>query len=409
MKKLAIILAIVMMLSSFNFAYADATEISYTTWALSEETLIPVYGGSVDVFMEENPDIVVDYSQTNPYADYLTQLKIAASAGTAPYVAHIKAEWLPELLEMGVVKDIRPYISDEVIADYNEATIAAVSDGEAMNAIPWFGNAYALWCNKDLMAQAGITELPSTWEELLEDAKLISALGDDIYGLPLANSNGIEAGEGYNMLPFLWAYGAEWGDFTSENAIKAFTCMKELIDTGVSSSVGNSLKDIRRMFGEGKVGFYWDIESGILASASAAADEEAFYKNFDVIEIPGSKGYAINHFLVVLDSCPDEKMEAVGKFLEYMTGSTCIKIFYEGKQGKVSGRSSVNDAVFEGVSGVSANYVQAMTNANPLPIDIHFMESETYVVDLLTAIAQGTSVEDAAADLQEAYNELYED
>ncbi len=411
MKKLALLLVAVMLVSCCSFAMAEEkkTEISYTSWALAEEKLVPIYGGAADAFMADNPDVVVDYSRTNPYGDYLTQLKKDASAGTAPYVAHIKAEWLPELLELGVVKDIKPYISPEVIADYTEATIAAVSDGDRMVAMPWFGNSYALYVNKALMAQAGIETMPATWEELIEDAKKISALGDDIYGLAIPNSNGVEAGEGYNILPVLWAYGAEWNKFTSEESIKAFSLIKELIDEGVSTTVGNSFKDLRRLFGEGKIGFYWDLEATISTAASAASNEEEFYKNFAAIEIPGTKAYAINHFLVVLDNTPDEVMPAVGRFLEYMTDAKVIDIYYKGGQGKVSGRASVNPKVFVDVSATTQAYVDAMTHANPLPIDIHFMQLESKVVDALTMLAQGSSAEDAAAALQEAFDEAYED
>ena len=410
MKKLALFLVVVLLASCCSFAVAeDKVEISYTSWALAEESLVPIYGGAVDAFMADNPDVVVDYSRTNPYADYLTQLKKDAYARTAPYVAHIKAEWLPELLELGVVKDIKPYISEEVLADYTEATIAAVTEDDAMVSMPWFGNSYALYVNTALMAQAGIENMPATWDELLEDARKISALGDDIYGLAIPNSNGVEAGEGYNILPVLWAYGAEWNQFTTEEAVKAFQCIKDLIDEGVSTTVGNSFKDLRRLFGEGKIGFYWDLEATIKTAATAAENEEEFYKNFAAIEIPGTKAYAINHFLVVFDNAPDEVMPAIGRFLEYMSGAKVIDIYYKGGQGKVSGRASVNPQVFVDVSETTQAYVDAMTHANPLPIDIHFMELETKVVDALTMLAQGTSAEDAAAALQEAFDDVYDE
>lgn len=416
MKKLALIMAAIMLVCCCAVASAeDTVTISYTSWALAEEHLVPVYGGSCDAFMADNPDVIVDYSQTNPYADYLSQLKIAAANGTAPYVAHIKAEWLPELLEMGVVKDIKPYVSADIVAEYNAATIAAVSSGDAMVAMPWFGNTYALYCNTALMAQAGITEMPTTWEELLDDAYAISDLGDDIYGLAIPNSNGVEAGEGYNILPVLWAYGADYRDaegnlaLNSENAVKAFECIKALLDDGVSTTVGNSFKDLRRLFGEGKIGFYWDLEATIKTAASAAASEDEFYANFKAIEIPGTCGYAINHFLVVFNNTPDEVMPAVGRFLDYFTDAKVIDIFYKGGQGKVSGRASVNEKVFVGVSDTSAAYVSAMNNAKPLPIDIHFMQAETKIVDALTMLTQGVSAQDVANELQAVITAIYAD
>ena len=284
-----------------------------------------------------------------------------------------------------------------------------------MVAMPWFANTVALYYNKALLKEAGIETLPTTWDELIEDARKVSALGDDIYGLAIPNSNGVEAGEGYNILPILWAYGADYRDaegnlaLNSENAVKAFECIKSLIDDKVTSTVGYSLKDLRNLFGQGKIGFYWDLEATIPTAAAASENEEEFYKNFGVMPIPGTSGYAVNHYLIVFNSVPDEKMPAVGRFLEYMSDAKVIDIFYKGGQGKMSTRASVNAAVFADVSDITAAYVEAMNNARPLPIDGHFMEAEAKFVDALTAMAQGTSAQEAADNLQEAVSEIYDD
>lgn len=417
MKKLVALLLAVMMIASMSaIAVAEEkTTITWTSWALAEETLVPIYGGSADAFMADNPDIIVDYSQTNPYAQYLDQLLVAATAGNAPDVAHIKAEWLPQFLELGVVKDIKPYISEEVLADYSQAALDGVTEDGAMVSMPWFANTYAVYYNKALVKQAGIETLPTTWDELLEAARKVSALGDDIYGLAIPNSNGVESAEGYNILPILWAYGADYRDengelaLNSENAVKAFECIKALIDEKVTSTVGYSFKDLRNLFGQGKIGFYWDLEATIATAAAAAEDQDKFYEDFGVITIPGSCGYAINHYLITFNSVPDEKMPAVARFLEYMSGSKVIDIFYKGGQGKMSTRASVNAEVFADVSETTATYVEAMNSARPLPIDGHFMEAEAKFVDALTALAQGASAQEAADALQEAVAEIYED
>lgn len=417
MKKLIALLLAVMMIASMSaIAVAEEkTTITWTSWALAEESLVPIYGGSADAFMADNPDIIVDYSQTNPYGQYLDQLLVAATAGNAPDVAHIKAEWLPQFLELGVVKDIKPYISEEVLADYSAAALDGVTEDGAMVSMPWFANTYAVYYNKALVKEAGIETLPTTWEELLEAARKVSALGDDIYGLAIPNSNGVESGEGYNILPILWAYGADYRDengelaLNSENAVKAFQCIKDLIDEKVTSTVGYSFKDLRNLFGQGKIGFYWDLEATITTAAAAAEDQDKFYEDFGVITIPGSCGYAINHYLITFNSVPDEKMPAVARFLEYMSGAKVIDIFYKGGQGKMSTRASVNAEVFADVSETTATYVEAMNSARPLPIDGHFMEAEAKLVDALTALAQGASAQEAADALQEAVAEIYED
>ncbi len=421
-KMLAILLTVVLVCGICLTASAeDKTTIGWTSWALAEEKLIPVYGGSADAFMADNPDITIDYSQSNPYASYLDQLLTAASAGNAPYVAHIKAEWLPQFLELGVLKDISPYISKDVISDYSPAAIqGATVDGQLV-AMPWFGNTYALYYNKALLKQAGIETLPQNWAELIEDAYKVSALGDDIYGLAFPNSNGVEAGEGYNLFPALWAHGGDFTDadgkisLANEAGIATFTEIQKLIADKVSPTVGNSFKDLRNLFGQGKIGFYWDLEATIATAAAAAADQDQFYKDFGCMVIPGAdtpkgSGYIITHYLVVFNNCPDEIMPQVARFLEYMSSAKVIQIFKDGKQGKMSSRASVMSEVFKDVSENTAVYVDAMKTARPLPVaGLHFMDADKEIVKALTRISQGEDVTAVLTDCQSTIQEMYDE
>lgn len=423
MKKLtALLLSVMVLFSLCSLASAEeTTTISWTSWALAEENLIPVYAGSADAFMAENPDITIDYSQTNPYASYLDQLLIAAQAGNAPYVAHIKAEWLPQFLELGVLKDLTPYISEEVIADYNASAIEGVTVDGQMVAMPWFGNTYAIYYNKALLEQAGVDTLPQNWQELIDAAYKVAALGDDIYGLAIPNSNGVEAGEGYNVFPALWAHGGNFQDadgkinLTDEAAIATFTEIQKLIADKVSPTVGNSFKDLRNLFGQGKIGFYWDLEATVDTAAAAAEDKDKFYEDFGCMVIPGADtpngaGYVIDHYLVVFNNTPDELMPQVGKFLEFMSGSTVIQIFKDGNQGKMSSRTSVMDEVFSDVSEITQVYVDAMKTARPLPVaGLHFMDADKELVNALTRLAQGEDVTTVMTECQEIIQDMYDE
>lgn len=422
MKKfLALVLTMILLVSVSSFALAEDVTIGWTSWALAEEKLLPVYAGSADAFMADNPGITVDYSQSNPYASYLDQLLTAASAGNAPYVAHIKAEWLPQFLELGVLKDLNPYISADVIADYSPSAIEGATVDGKMVAMPWFGNTYAMYYNKALLAQAGIETLPQSWDELIEDAYKIAALGDDIYGLAIPNSNGVEAGEGYNVFPALWANGGDFLDaegkinLTDEAAIKTFTQIQKLVVDKVSPTVGNSFKDLRNLFGQGKIAFYWDLEGTVSAAAAAAPDEAKFYEDFGCFVIPGAdtpngSGYVINHYLVVFNNCPDEIMPQVATFLEYMSDARVIQIFKDGNQGKMSSRESVMEKVFTEVGEITRVYVDAMKTARPLPVSgLHFMDADKEIVNALTRLAQGEDVAAVMADCQSIIQEMYDE
>lgn len=382
--------------------------LKWASWALAEEKLYPTYAAMANTFMEANKDITIEMDGSQAYSTYLDQLIVSAIGGTAPNVAHIKAEWLPQLLDTGAVKAVVG-ISDAVMKDYSAGAISGVTiDGE-MVAMPWFANTEALFYNKALLERAGVkAEDIKSWNDLLAAAEKISALGDDIYGLAFPDSE-VEPGEGYNILPALWANGGEFmkdGKVTldTDAGIKTYTQLQEIFKKGLSPK-GATLKDLRNMFGQGKIGFYYDLQAVISTCASAAANEEEFYKNFGCMVIPGAdangSGYLVTHLLVVFDTTTDEQMPAMAKFLEHMSSDVVINILYEAGQGKMSSRASVNEKVFANADETTQVYVKAMETAKDLPgTQISLSEADTIMVKGLSRIANGEDVKTVVSAMQ---------
>lgn len=382
--------------------------LKWASWALAEEKLYPTYAAMANTFMEANKDITIEMDGSQAYSTYLDQLIVSAIGGTAPNVAHIKAEWLPQLLETGAVKTVVG-ISDNVMKDYSAGAISGVTiDGE-MVAMPWFANTEALFYNKALLERAGVkAEDIKSWDDLLAAAEKVSALGDDIYGLAFPDSE-VETGEGYNILPALWANGGEFmkdGKVTldTDAGIKTYTQLQNVFKKGLSPK-GATLKDLRNMFGQGKIGFYYDLQAVISTCASAAANEEEFYKNFGCMVIPGAdangSGYLVTHLLVVFDTTTDEQMPAMAKFLEHMSSDVVINILYEAGQGKMSSRASVNEKVFANADETTQVYVKAMETAKDLPgTQISLSEADTIMVKGLSRIANGEDVKTVVSAMQ---------
>ena len=387
---------------------AKPVTLKWASWALAEEKLYPTYAAMANTFMEANKDITIEMDGSQAYSTYLDQLIVSAIGGTAPNVAHIKAEWLPQLLETGAVKAVVG-ISDNVMKDYSAGAISGVTiDGE-MVAMPWFANTEALFYNKALLERAGVkAEDIKSWDDLLAAAEKVSALGDDIYGLAFPDSE-VEPGEGYNILPALWANGGEFmkdGKVTldTDAGIKTYTQLQEIFKKGISPK-GATLKDLRNLFGQGKIGFYYDLQAIISTCASAAANEEEFYKNFGCMVIPGAdangSGYLVTHLLVVFDTTTDEQMPAMAKFLEHMSSDVVINILYEAGQGKMSSRASVNEKVFANADDTTKVYVKAMETAKDLPgTQISLSEADTIMVKGLSRIANGEDVKTVVSAMQ---------
>ncbi len=70
-------------------------------------------------------------------------------------------------------------------------------------AVPWFGGVRGIWYNKDQFAKAGITAAPTTWAELVSDAKALMKAYPGTYGLgaPSDYTNAI--------VSFIWGAGGQ--------------------------------------------------------------------------------------------------------------------------------------------------------------------------------------------------------
>jgi ABC-type glycerol-3-phosphate transport system substrate-binding protein len=70
-------------------------------------------------------------------------------------------------------------------------------------AVPWFGGVRGIWYNKNQFAKAGITSPPTTWAQLVSDAKALMAAYPGTYGLG-APSNYTNA-----IVSFIWGAGGQ--------------------------------------------------------------------------------------------------------------------------------------------------------------------------------------------------------
>ena len=70
-------------------------------------------------------------------------------------------------------------------------------------AVPWFGGVRGIWYNKDQFAKAGISSPPTTWAQLVSDAKALMKAYPGTYGLG-APSNYTNA-----IVSFIWGAGGQ--------------------------------------------------------------------------------------------------------------------------------------------------------------------------------------------------------
>ncbi len=421
-KTFAVVLVLALAIGMMTAASAATKKISWATWAVSEESLKPTYMSMVETYMAEHPDVEIEVVSW-PYMQYKDQLIISSAAGNAPDVCHIKAEWLPELLELGVLKDLTAVMSEELKADYFPNILSAVTIDGAIVDAPWFNSPYAMFYNKTLLEKAGC-EVPTTWPELMAAAEKISALGADengnkIYGYALPNAKGA-VGTGYNFLPHLWVHGADLltdGKVTLDTAeAKAAYAEAQWLYTKEISPNGLAFKDARNLFAQGVIGFYYDLEMAAKVFADTSVKGEAFYDEFGAMIIPAmdgpvGAGYFIEHAFAVIDNGKDaETMQEIGSLLEHLTGPVVLQILYDAGMGKMPDRVSVTqmDIFVNPLRELTKIFVKSLETSHALPVNnAAFMLSDEKFQDALASLALGVEADTVAASIQAEVSALY--
>ncbi len=179
-KLLALVLAMLLLMSVVSTASAEVTTLTYTHFSGSgaqEETLKKM----IEVFESKNPDIKIDLQITG-YSDYFDSLATKIGGGNAPDVFEMNMENYLAYMLRGACADLTDMGIDT--ANYSEGTLSAVSSNGKLYAVPMSFSTCVLFYNKALFDQAGISYPTDdwTWADAQAAAEKIAALGDDIWG-----------------------------------------------------------------------------------------------------------------------------------------------------------------------------------------------------------------------------------
>ncbi|MDN6523285.1 MAG: extracellular solute-binding protein, partial [Bifidobacterium crudilactis] len=150
------------------------TEVLVWAW---DSTLSRTVAG----FEKENPDITVKITNAGTNKDEYTALNNAMSAGKgAPDIAQIEYYALPEYVIRENVQELSDLGASGYKDFYTPGTWSSVNVNGGVYALPLDSGPMAFFYNKEVFDKAGVTELPTTWDEFYEAAKKIRATGSYI-------------------------------------------------------------------------------------------------------------------------------------------------------------------------------------------------------------------------------------
>jgi ABC-type glycerol-3-phosphate transport system substrate-binding protein len=150
----------------------------------------------------KNTKVVVDWI---PWGDRTTDWTNALTSGKGgPDVTELGNTDTPGIAAEGalanITSDVKGWSNGSDIIPGNLANDTVNGQNYA---VPWFGGVRGIWYNKNQFAKAGIKAAPTTWTQLVSDAKALMTAYPGTYGLG-APSNYTNA-----IVSFIWGAGGQ--------------------------------------------------------------------------------------------------------------------------------------------------------------------------------------------------------
>jgi multiple sugar transport system substrate-binding protein len=205
-----------------------------------------------DAFHTANPTITVKVQVIN-WNDFDNQVQTMVQNKQYPDIT--EGDYFANYAQEGLL-----YKATEVMSQTSNLLPAFSKLGSYQGeqyGLPFTTSSRALFYNKKLFAQAGISGPPQTWDELKEDAAKIKALGKIGFGLPL----GSEEAQAESLLWMLGNggnYQDSSGSWTidSEQNVASFQFLKDLVSAGdTEPNPGTKNRtDLWKQFAQGQIG-----------------------------------------------------------------------------------------------------------------------------------------------------------
>jgi len=208
-------------------------EVTITIWSLDDANQ-PALNLARE-FDELEPGIKVEYREIQ-FDDVVSEAMRAFATGQAPDIIAVDNPEHALFAARGAFLDITDKVANSDVIDpanYFPGPLNSVTWDGKLYGVPKATNTIALYYNKDLYAKAGITEPPTTWDELVEVSRKLNDPANNIYGLAFsakANEEGT-----FQFLPWAQMGGGGYDNINAPGAVKALEIWKTILDEKLAS------------------------------------------------------------------------------------------------------------------------------------------------------------------------------
>jgi multiple sugar transport system substrate-binding protein len=194
----------------------------------------------VDEFNQTHSDIQVEPLYVGQGDQQMPKILAAVVGNAPPDMLWYAPTITGQLIELGAIRPIEEWLAESPVQEQIDPALFESMQLEGHTwSVPFGTNNVGVFYRPSLFEAAGITELPTTWEEFRQVAKTLTRQvnGQTQHGILLPLGKG--EWTVFNWLPFMWSGG---GDIVAESAaglnlvnpgaIAALQLWRDLIDDG---------------------------------------------------------------------------------------------------------------------------------------------------------------------------------
>lgn len=146
----------------------------------------------LDRFEADNPGITVNLERI-AFKDARDQFVREAATGAGPDVVHLAFVWIKDLGNAEACMGLNDLIDQHGIGengfdDFIATDLVMGDDEESIYGLPFATDTWAMVYNTEVMAEAGIDQIPETWDDLLAASRKVKEIGKIGFGFAAGSS-----------------------------------------------------------------------------------------------------------------------------------------------------------------------------------------------------------------------------
>lgn len=317
---------LILIIKSIFSGISKPKEVNLTYWGLWEDKQI--FQPLIDLYQQKNPYVKINYIKMSP-ENYRDKLIVRSKDGQGPDIFRFHNTWLPQLKEVVAPLPSQIMSSQEFEKTFYKVHQKDLKVGNYYYGLPLEIDGLVLVYNDDLFKKAGITNSPTTWDEISDIVPKLTVkdtAGNIITsGIAIGTANNIEHfSEIFGL--FLIQNGASLANLSSNEAAGALEIFRKFAEPPNnlwSDEMPNSLN----AFVQGKVAMIivpsWEILS------IKAVNPDIKIKVVSVPFVPGSQPVSLASYWVEGVSRYSKNQVEAWKFLKFLTEKENLTKLYE--------------------------------------------------------------------------------